>query len=164
MPEISVLFVCTGNICRSPTADGVFRHKVREAGLEGRVRVDGAGTHAYHVGEAPDPRTVACAKRRGYDLSPLRARKVAAADFRTHDLILAMDQGHRRILERLAPDAEARSRIHLFTDFLEGRWKGADVPDPYYGEETHFTEVLDMVEAGADALLAEVRRLERRPG
>ncbi|HYE52548.1 MAG TPA: low molecular weight protein-tyrosine-phosphatase [Azospirillaceae bacterium] len=158
LSDFGVLFVCTGNICRSPTADGVFRHKVAAAGLGSRVLVDGAGTHAYHVGEPPDPRTVACARRRGYDLSPLRARKVRADDFIRFDLVLAMDRGHKGILERLAPTPAARSRIHLFTDFAPAPLRGRDVPDPYYGGEPHFTEVLDMVEAGADALLDEVRR------
>src|SRR5690606_21957555 len=99
-----VLFVCTGNICRSPTAEGVFRHLLREAGMDGRIGADSAGTHGYHVGEAPDRRTVACARRRGIDLSGLRARRVRAGDFEDFDLILAMDRGHLARLRELAPE------------------------------------------------------------
>lgn len=146
----SVLFVCTGNICRSPTADGVFRKLVAEAGLD--VRVDSAGTHGYHIGDPPDPRTVRAARSRGYDLSPLRARKLVAADFSRFDLLLAMDRGHLEIMRRLAP-AGSPAELALFTEFAPAPWRGLDVPDPYYGGPEGFTVVLDMVEAGARALL-----------
>jgi len=157
MRTVGVLFVCTGNICRSPTAHGVFRHKVREEGLQDRVRIAGAGTHDYHVGDPPDRRTVAAARARGFDLADLRARKVGAADFLDFDLILAMDRGHLAHLSRIGPPG-AHDRLRLFLDFAPAPWTGADVPDPYYGQADHFEQVLDMVEAGADGLMAEVRR------
>lgn len=149
----SVLFVCTGNICRSPTADGVMRHKVAAAGLAAQVRVDSAGTHGYHIGDAPDPRTVRAARSRGYDLSPLRARKLVVADFDRFDLILAMDRGHLEIMRRLAP-AGSTAELALFTHYAPPPHTNRDVPDPYYGGPDGFTEVLDMVEAGVDALMA----------
>jgi len=157
----SVLFVCTGNICRSPTADGVFRYLVREAGLEARVRVDSAGTHDYHVGEPPDERTQAHALRRGYDLSALRARQVVGEDFERFDLLLAMDRGHLRILQRLAPPAH-RHKLRLFMDFATTRRRD-EVPDPYYGGARGFDEVLDMVEDAARGLLEELRTRIQRP-
>jgi len=151
----AVLFVCTGNICRSPTADGVFRHLVREAGLEAEVRVDSAGTHDYHVGEPPDERAQAHALRRGYDLSALRARQVAGEDFDRFDLVLAMDRGHLRILKRLAPP-EHHHKLRLFMEYAT-HLRRDDVPDPYYGGSRGFEEVLDMIEDAARGLLAELR-------
>ena len=151
----SVLFVCTGNICRSPTADGVFRHLVREAGLEARIRVDSAGTHDYHVGEPPDARAQHHARRRGYDLSELRARQVAREDFEAFDVVLAMDRGHLRILQRLSPP-EHRHKLRLFMEFASARHRD-EIPDPYYGGERGFEAVLDMVEDAARGLLAEAR-------
>jgi protein-tyrosine phosphatase len=151
----SVLFVCTGNICRSPTADGVFRQLVREAGLEAHVRVDSAGTHDYHAGEAPDERAQHHAMQRGYDLSRLRARQVARDDFEQFDLLLAMDRGHLRILRSLAPP-EHRHKLRLFMEFASvGQLD--EVPDPYFGGSRGFEEVLDMVEDAARGLLAELR-------
>jgi len=150
-----VLFVCTGNICRSPTADGVFRHLVREAGLEAKVRVDSAGTHDYHAGEPPDERAQVHALRRGYDLSALRARQVARGDFERFDLVLAMDRGHLRVLQRLAPP-EHRHKLRLFMEFAATRRRD-EVPDPYYGGAGGFEEVLDMVEDAAHGLLEELR-------
>ena len=140
----SVLIVCTGNICRSPTAEGVFRAEVERRGLGDRIRVESAGTHDYHVGEAPDARSVRHAKRRGYDLSALRASQVTREDFERFDYILAMDRGHLRLLKSMAP-ADARARMGLFLD-PSARWKGEDVPDPYYGGPDGFEQVLDMVE------------------
>lgn len=151
----AVLFVCTGNICRSPTADGVFRRLVREAGLEAEVRVDSAGTHDYHVGEPPDERAQAHALRRGYDLSALRARQVAGEDFDRFDLVLAMDRGHLRILKRLAPP-EHHHKLRLFMEYATSLRRD-DVPDPYYGGSRGFEEVLDMIEDAARGLLAELR-------
>ncbi|MFY8094604.1 MAG: low molecular weight protein-tyrosine-phosphatase [Niveispirillum sp.] len=151
----SVLFVCTGNICRSPTADGVFRQLVADAGLD--VLVDSAGTHGYHIGDGPDPRTVRAARDRGYDLSRLRARKLVTDDFNRFDLMLAMDRGHLDIMRRLAPAGSA-AQLALFSDFAPAPWRGRDVPDPYYGGAEGFVEVLDMVEAGATALLGLVSR------
>jgi protein-tyrosine phosphatase len=144
---LSVLVVCTGNICRSPTGEGVLRRLADERGLGDRVRIASAGTHHYHVGEGPDPRAVRHASKRGYDLSALRASQVTARDFHEHDYILAMDRGHLRILRALAP-ADARARVGLFLEASE-RWKGEDVPDPYYGGVEGFERVLDMVEEAA---------------
>jgi protein-tyrosine phosphatase len=153
----SVLLVCTGNICRSPTADGVLRRLVRDAGLEGLVRVDSAATHDYHVGEAPDPRAQEHARRRGYDLSALRARAIEARDFERFDLILAMDHAHLRSLQRMAPAGE-RHKLRLFMEFAAG-WQATDVPDPYYGGDAGFERVLDMIEAGSRGVLAELQAL-----
>ena len=140
----SILFVCTGNICRSPTAEGVLRHLARRKNVE--IRVESAGTHGYHVGEAPDERAQHHARRRGYDLSAQRARRVAARDFVEFDLIVAMDRGHLAILGRACP-AEHRHKLRLL---LEER----DVPDPYYGGPEGFEHVLDLVEAACGELLA----------
>jgi protein-tyrosine phosphatase len=145
-----VLFICTGNICRSPTAEGVFFKMVREAGLAA-VSVDSAGTHDYHVGDPPDPRSVAAAFRRGYDLSPLRARQVSPADFERFDLILAMDAGHLSQLKRLCHPAHA-GKLKLMMDFA-GALTGQDVPDPYYGGADGFERVLDMIEDASRGLL-----------
>jgi protein-tyrosine phosphatase len=150
----SVLFVCTGNICRSPTAEGVFLHMARSRGVLERLRIDSAGTHDYHVGEPPDPRAIEHAARRGYDLTPLRARQVTAADFREFDRILAMDRGHLRQLKASAP-AGSSARLAMFLDHSEG-WRGLDVPDPYYGGSRGFEEVLDMVEDASARLLEEI--------
>lgn len=149
----SVLFVCTGNICRSPTADGVFRRLVADAGLGSSILVDSAGTHGYHIGDPPDPRTVRAAAARGYDLSTLRARKLTTGDFHRFDLILAMDRGHLDIMRRMAP-AGASAELALFTAWAPAPFAHHDVPDPYYGGPDGFATVLDMVEAGARALLA----------
>jgi protein-tyrosine phosphatase len=150
-----VLFVCTGNICRSPTADGVLRRLVKDAGLEARVRVDSAGTHDYHVGEPPDERAQQHARRRSYDLGALRARQVLAGDFEAFDLILAMDRGHLRILRRLAPP-EHRHKLRLFMEFASAR-EVDEVPDPYYGGAAGFERVLDMVEDAARGILEDLR-------
>lgn len=140
----SVLFVCTGNICRSPTADGVLRH------LAPHLTVDSAGTHGYHVGEAPDARSVRTAKGRGYDLTSLRARTVTQQDFYDFDLILAMDAGHHRFLKRLMP-ADATATLALFCDYAGVGV--CDVPDPYYGNQQGFEECFDLVEDGCRKLL-----------
>jgi protein-tyrosine phosphatase len=151
----AVLFVCTGNICRSPTAEGVFRRLVRDAGLEGSIRVGSAGTHDYHVGDPPDERARSHALRRGYDLSALRARRIAERDFAEFDLILAMDRGHLRFLQRLSPP-QNRDKVRLLMEFAPGL-EGDEVPDPYYGDSGHFEQVLDMVEAAANGLLSHLR-------
>jgi protein-tyrosine phosphatase len=156
MAVTRILFVCTGNICRSPTAEGVFRAFVERAGLADHIVVDSAGTHGYHVGEPPDARAIAHAKRRGYDLSGLRARRVKPDDFERFDLILACDRGHHGILRRLADKAQ-HGRIAMFLDYAPGL--GLDeIPDPYYGDPRDFEHVLDIVERASEGLLAELRR------
>jgi protein-tyrosine phosphatase len=147
-----VLFVCLGNICRSPTAEAVLRELARREAAALALEVDSAGTHAYHVGSPPDERSVAAARRRGIDMSELRARVVEAADFERFDLVLAMDTSVYERLKRIAP-RQRQSRVRLFLDYapqLERR----DVPDPYYGGATGFEDVLDLVEEGARGLLS----------
>lgn len=139
-----ILFVCTGNICRSPTADGVARALAKRHGLDDRFEFDSAGTHGYHVGEAPDPRTITAARQRGYDLSFLRARRLTATDFSTFDLLLAMDAGHLAILRESCPPV-LQGKLALFLDYSQ-RYAGQDVPDPYYGDAKGFDRVLDVVE------------------
>lgn len=151
-----VLFVCTGNICRSPTAEGVFRHIVMQAGLGDRFHVDSAGTHGYHLGEPPDSRAVALARKRGYDLSQLRARQFVAADYASFDLLLAMDRGHLKIMRRLAAPHDAE-RARLFLSYAPDLGI-ADVPDPYYGEERDFAQTFDLIERGSRALLDALAR------
>jgi len=157
---IGVLFICMGNICRSPTAEGVFRHVVAEAGLADAIRVDSAGTHAYHVGEAPDRRSQAAAARRGYVLDAIRARRVETADFAAFDHVLAMDKLNLVHLETIVPD-EYRSRLGLFLPYA--RDIGEEVPDPYYGGAAGFERVLDLVEEASRALLEALRAHHRLP-
>jgi protein-tyrosine phosphatase len=151
-----VLFVCMGNICRSPTAEGLFRTMVVREGLEDRIEADSAGTHGYHIGSPPDPRSIAAAKARGYDLEPLRARRVHAADFEAFDLVLAMDSENETALQRLCP-ADRRNRLRLFLDFARDT-KTREVPDPYYGGPKGFEHVLDLAEAGNRGLIAFIRQ------
>ena len=155
-PVVSVLFVCMGNICRSPTAEGVFRRLLADAGLEGQVRVDSAGTHGYHIGAPPDRRAAAAAKARGFDLSGLRARRVVDGDFEAFDLIVAMDSDNLADLRSMAPET-AQARTRRLMDFCDGS-HGPDVPDPYYGGLNGFELVLDMVEQACAGLLEDVRR------
>ncbi len=150
--QISVLFVCTSNICRSPTAEAVFRAVAEKQSL--RVHVDSAGTHDYHVGEPPDRRATEHARRRGYNLSALRARQVEQGDFEEFDLVLAMDRGHLRLMEQLCAP-QHRHKLKLFLDFAE--MKEADVPDPYYSGPEAFEQVLDMAEAASNGLADHVR-------
>ncbi|PZQ44627.1 MAG: phosphotyrosine protein phosphatase [Micavibrio aeruginosavorus] len=148
--KIGVLFVCTGNICRSPTAEAVFRHLLCESGLEDRFLIDSAGTHGYHIGDPPDPRSIVTALRRGVDMRNLRARQFETDDFGTFDYILAMDAGHHAFLDRLARGA-GRGSLSMFLSALR------DVPDPYYGGQKDFDLVYELVEEGAKTLLATIR-------
>lgn len=152
---IKVLFVCTGNICRSPTAEGVFREQVRGAGLDSQIQADSAGVMDYHVGQPPDNRAAAAALRRSVDIRPQRARRVAVADFDRFDLILAMDHGHLSDLLALCP-AGRTDRVRMFLSFAP-ELGVRDVPDPYYGGPEGFEEVLDLVEAGSRGLLQHLR-------
>jgi protein-tyrosine phosphatase len=148
--KTSVLFVCMGNICRSPTAEGVFRHFVSEAGLADRVEVDSAGTHAYHTGEPPDRRAAAAAQRRGVSLAGIKARRVADSDFEKYDYIIAMDEDNVRHLLDQAPQ-EHHVKVRLFLSFAAvGE---TEVPDPYYGGAAGFERVLDLVEEASRGLL-----------
>ncbi|MBV9344791.1 MAG: low molecular weight phosphotyrosine protein phosphatase [Gammaproteobacteria bacterium] len=156
---MKILFVCLGNICRSPTAEAVLRTMAAREAPELTLEVDSAGTAAYHVGEPPDPRTRAAAARRGYDLEPLRARVIASADFERFDLILAMDAQNLRVLRQRAPRA-AHERLRLLLEFApEGELR--EVPDPYYGGPNGFEHVLDLIEAAVRGLLAHLRQRAR---
>jgi protein-tyrosine phosphatase len=158
---IKILFVCMGNICRSPMAEGVFRHHVKQAGLDGSIASDSAGTHDYHIGEPPDPRAQRAASRRGYDLSTLRGRQVSRGDFREFDYLLAMDETNLRALESLCPSQHAH-KLKLFMEFSIAPAL-REVPDPYYGGEQGFERVLDLVELAAQGLLRHLlERLENR--
>jgi len=151
-----ILFVCTGNICRSPTAEGVMRAKLAAAGLGDRVSVDSVGMHGYHEGEPPDHRAIQVALQRGYDLRGLRARRIAARDFHENDLLLAMDKGHERALREAAPPGTAE-KIRLFLSY----WAHAptdETPDPYYGDMGGFISTFELIEGGVDALLAQIER------
>ncbi|UYG08899.1 low molecular weight protein-tyrosine-phosphatase [Halomonas sp. M4R1S46] len=150
-----VLFVCLGNICRSPTAEGMFRRHLDEAGLSARVEVDSCGIGPWHVGKAPDPRAQLAAAERGLDLSALRARQLAADDFARFDYLLAMDQDNLAALKAQRP-AESEAHVGLFLDFAGLRDRA--VPDPYYGGDQGFEEVLDLVEAASLGLVAALRR------
>jgi len=156
-PELRVLMVCSGNICRSPTAEGVLRAKLERAGLAGRVAVDSAGTQGLHAKEAPDPRAQAQARKRGYDLSRLRARKMTDEDFVRHQRIYAMDEGHLGWLQDKAP-AHARARLELLMTHARQHRDRRVVPDPYYGSERDFELVLDLVEDACDGLVLDLGR------
>jgi len=151
----NVLFVCMGNICRSPTAEGVFRHKVKQANLEEKISIDSAGTHAYHVGNSPDPRAQEAARKRDIDLSQQRARRINVEDFTKFDYIIAMDESNRQDLLAICP-AGYEDRIYLFLDFAE--CDETEVPDPYYGQGRGFEIVLNLVEQAAAGLLDHIRK------
>lgn len=152
----SILFVCMGNICRSPTAEGVFRKRAQDAGLAGAVFIDSAGTHAYHIGSPPDPRSQEYAEKRGYDLSEQRARKVTASDFVKFDYVLAMDQDNLALLEAACPQ-QYRHKLGLFMQYAKNSDSDV-VPDPYYGGGTGFDRVLDYIEDASDGLIEVLRK------
>ena len=157
-PELHILFVCMGNICRSPTAEGVMRRLVEDAGLADRISVESAGTGAWHAGEPPDRRATLAARRRGIGLEGA-ARQVTPEDFRDFDLLIAMDRSNLRDLLAVAPDEDAADKVRLLREF-DPTSAGApdlDVPDPYYGGDRGFETVLDMVEAACRGLLDDLR-------
>ena len=164
MTTLSVLFVCTGNICRSPTAQGVFEHLLSEANLPDRVRVDSAGTDSYHVGDSPDKRAQATAKAHGIDLSTQQARRITPADCDTFDYVIVMDDGHRWTLNtRLGRQVD--TKISKLLDYASDKtYHAADVPDPYYGGTGGFERVYAMIEDGCQGLLEDVKaRLAETP-
>lgn len=150
-PGLKILFVCTGNICRSPTAEAVVSKLARQQGLAHRLELDSAGTQAYHVGEAPDTRSQKYAAQRHYDLSALRARQIQQTDFAEFDYLLAMDRSHLQTLQALCP-AKYQHKLALFLEFTLAL-DYQDVPDPYYGEQRDFELVLDLCEQAGKALL-----------
>ena len=154
-----VLFVCLGNICRSPTAEGVFRYKVEQAGLQNMFTIDSAGTSAWHIGEAPDPRSCEAALDRGYDLSALRGRQVSEADFEKFDYIFAMDKANLRDLKAMAP-GEFAGTLDLFLNFPTPQ-STIEVPDPYHGGARGFEQVLDLIEAASDAIIQHIQTQPR---
>lgn len=154
--KVSVLFVCMGNICRSPTAEGVFRHLVEQEGLSHLLHIDSAGTHAYHVGEQPDHRAQQTARSRGIDLSLQRARKVRHDDFEKFDYVLAMDNDNHHILATMCP-VDKDTCLSLFLDFAPERPE-SEVPDPYYGGPKGFEHVFDLVEEASRGLIDDIRK------
>ncbi len=156
MSNIKVLFVCMGNICRSPTAQGVFERLVEEAGLETRIEIDSAGTHAYHVGEPPDQRATHAASNRGVDLTSQKARRVTGDDFEAFDYVVAMDRSNLEDLRAICPE-HLQERVCLLLEFADIK-QPADVPDPYYGGAQGFERVLDLVEEGAKGLLEKIQQ------
>ena len=153
---VRVLFVCLGNICRSPASEGVFRTVVTNAGLDSVISIDSAGTGDWHVGDPPDPRGQAAALKRGYDLSDQRARKVTIRDFKQFDYIIGMDSSNCADLAAIAPEA-ARDKIKLFLNYAPHLGR-RDVPDPYYGGLEGFENVLDMLEEASKGLLREIQK------
>lgn len=153
-----VLFVCTGNICRSPTAEGVFRHHVSEAGLDDKIYADSAALYNYHIGESPDPRTIKAAAGRGVSIEDQIARKVNPEDFEEFDLILGMDNGHYRELISYSPHG-SKAKIELFLEYADHP-SGGDVPDPYYGDESDFNYVFSLVEDASKLILEKILKEE----
>ena len=156
---VKVLFVCMGNICRSPTAQGVFERLVADSDLATVIQIDSAGTHAYHIGEKPDERASAAALKRGIDLSKQKARRVSADDFQLFDYVIAMDSSNIEDLAASCPPGH-ESRMRLFMEFAPDI-EVNEVPDPYYGGATGFERVLDLIELAAAGLLAEIRQQHR---
>ncbi|MEO8509579.1 MAG: low molecular weight protein-tyrosine-phosphatase [Betaproteobacteria bacterium] len=158
--RVGVLFVCMGNICRSPTAEGVFRMAAYRAGLLDQLDIDSAGTHGYHAGEPPDRRATQAARARGYDIARLRARQVEQADFERFDWIYAMDKANLRVLTELRPRGY-RGNLGLYLDLVP-EVGAREMPDPYYGGAEGFERVVDLAEAAADALVAKLARVLAR--
>ena len=156
---VSVLFVCMGNICRSPTAQGVFEHLVADNDLAAVIQIDSAGTHAYHIGEGPDERASAAALKRGVDLSSQQARRVSPDDFYEFDYVIAMDRSNFGDLAATCPP-EHEAKLRLFMEFAADLGT-SEVPDPYYGGTTGFERVLDLIEQASAGLLAEIRQQHR---
>jgi protein-tyrosine phosphatase len=155
--SLHILFVCMGNICRSPTAEGVFRAKVAQAGLSEKVKIDSAGTHNYHPGSPPDDRSQAHALARGYDLSRLRARQISEADYERFDLILAMDWDNLALLQADCPSQQAH-KLKLVMSFADASLRlGEVVPDPYHGNEAAFEDVLNKLEAASAGLIERIK-------
>lgn len=152
---MKVLFVCLGNICRSPTAEGVFRRALEQAGLADDVEIDSCGVGSWHVGKAPDARAQQAALSRGIDLSSLRARQLTEQDFAEFDYVLGMDQDNLRAMRELKPD-NSRAHVGLFLDFAGT--PGAEVPDPYYGGDEGFENVLTMIETASAGLIQHLKR------
>jgi protein-tyrosine phosphatase len=148
---LRVLFVCMGNICRSPTAEGVFRKLVAQSAHNGAIDIDSAGTHGYHEGEPPDPRSISHAAKRGIDISGLRARKIVSADFSRFDYVVAMDENNHRQLMAACP-SRFQHKISLLMEWSDDE-EALEVPDPYYGEGNGFEVVLDLVQSGCEGLL-----------
>jgi protein-tyrosine phosphatase len=155
--QVSILFVCTGNICRSPTAEAIFRKLAADAGMSEAILAESAGTHGYHIGEPPDPRAQGAAALRGYDLSGLRARRVDRSDFQRFDLIIAMDRGHFAMLSGMAQPSTAH-KLRLMMSYASA-FQEKDVPDPYYGSPQDFERALDMLEDAARGLLGSLSKL-----
>lgn len=156
---ISVLFVCMGNICRSPTAEAVFRAKVKQAGLKYKIQVDSAGTHAYHVGDPPDARSTAAAAKRGYDMTTLRARQLSTYDAEQYDYVIAMDHanysGIVRVFGSAEPGETQRARVRMFLDYATKATE-TEVPDPYMGGPEGFEHVLDLIDDASEGLLRHI--------
>jgi protein-tyrosine phosphatase len=161
MKKHSVLFVCMGNICRSPTAHGVLRHKIQAHGLGHLVNVESAGTHNYHPGSEPDQRSQQHASKRGYDLSDLRARQIKDEDFTRHDLILVMDWENLALVQAICPPG-LEKKVRRLTEFCLSH-DSPVVPDPYYGGASGFDDVLDLVEDACEGVLRHVRRVVLDP-
>ncbi|MBO2981530.1 low molecular weight protein-tyrosine-phosphatase [Burkholderia pseudomallei] len=159
MKIVAICFVCLGNICRSPTAEGVMRHQVAAAGLDGAIEIDSAGTGDWHVGEAPDARAQQAARARGYDLSALRARQIGDADFERFDLVLAMDGANLAALRKRCPP-QYRGKVRLLMEFA-GDGSAGDIADPYFGGARGFEQVLDQCEAACRGLLDSLRETAR---
>lgn len=159
MKSVAICFVCLGNICRSPTAEGAMRHQVAAAGLDGAIEIDSAGTGDWHVGEAPDARAQQAARARGYDLSALRARQIGDADFERFDLVLAMDGANLAALRKRCPP-QYRGKVRLLMEFA-GDGSAGDIADPYFGGARGFEQVLDQCEAACRGLLDSLRETAR---